>query len=182
MGRVSQTGLDELFVEYTAEPAADRAGRWRRMLILRLVSLGITVVVLVALFLWQREQVVANPVPYIVVYSLVLLIGIGWAVGTFFGYRRVRRDLTSIPSGLALRVGRSGLELAGQWQAWSDVAAIRSAKGRWPAGPLLEVARTDGSSVATPLEQISVLPATLDTALRAYSAGRQGLDLSSLDI
>jgi hypothetical protein len=149
---------------------------------MRLISFGITVVLLGVLYLWQRERLNDSLVPTLIIYGFALLVGIGWAVGTFLAYRRAKKQADEIPVGIALRIGRGGVLLADQWFAWPDVAVVRSAKGRWPAGPLLEVVRIDGSSAAIPLEQVSLLPATLDTALRAYSAGRQGLDLSTLDI
>jgi hypothetical protein len=59
---------------------------------------------------------------------------------------------------------------------------LTTARGKWPSGPLLRAVATDGGRVDIPLEQLPVLPATLDSTVRAYSGGRHGLDLSALDI
>lgn len=181
MGAVSQHGVEELVVEYASGPAVERADRWRRLLRMRLISLGITVVVLTGLFLWQRDRFSENPVPMIMIYAVALLIAIGWVVGSWLAYRRALQIARDVGEGVVLRVGRGGLEFAGRRFGWADVTTLRTAKGRWPSGPVLEVARSDGEVVAVPLEQIPVLPATLDTTVRAYSGGRHGLDLSAVD-
>ncbi|MBO0812963.1 MAG: hypothetical protein J2P23_13085, partial [Microlunatus sp.] len=62
------------------------------------------------------------------------------------------------------------------------LAALTTAKGTWPAGPMLRAVSTDGSHLEVPMEQLKVLPATLDSTVRAYSGGRHGLDLSALDV
>lgn len=181
MGRVSQRSIEEFVVEYAPGPAVERADRWRRVMRMRLISLGISVAVLIGLYVWQRDRFNENPAPMIVMYALVLLVGIGWAVGSWLAYRRAREVARSIPEGTAMRISRAGVELAGERLGWAEVAAVRTAKGRWPSGPLLEVARTQGGAVGVPLEQLPVFPATLDTTIRAYSGGRHGLDLSAVD-
>lgn len=176
------TATDGLVVNYDAGPAGERADRWRRLVRGRIISLVITVVVLVVILVWQRERFLDDPAPMIVVYSLVLLAAIGWLVGVWLAYRATKRTVASVGQGVVLQVTRRGVEVAGQPIAWSDLTSLAVAKGRWPTGPLLQATRTDGSTVAVPLEQIPVLPATLDSTFRAYSAGRHGLDLSALDV
>jgi len=181
MDRVSQQGADELVVPYDAGPAQERAERWRRMLRGRLLSLGISVVVLIVVFVWQHERLAENPAPTFIVYGLILLAGVGWVVGLWIGYRRAKRIADASGAGTALRISRWGIELAGQPIGWPQLARLGTVKGSWPGGPLLQATRTDGSTVAVPLEQLPVLPATLDSTVRAYSGGRFGVDLSELD-
>jgi hypothetical protein len=176
------TATDGLVVNYDAGPAGERVDRWKRLVRGRVISLGITVVVLIIIFVWQRERFLDDPAPMLVVYGLVLLAGIAWLVGVWLGYRATKRNAASVQQGVVLQVNRYGVAVAGQQIAWSDVSSLAVAKGRWPGGPLLQATRVDGSSASVPLEQIPVLPATLDSAFRAYSAGRHGLDLSALDI
>lgn len=182
MGRVSQRDSEELVVPYDAEAARSRVERWRRMVRSRLISLGISIVLMVVIFIWQRDRLMANPIPTFGVYAVILLIAVGWLVGVFIAYRASRRAVAEVGSGVALRVNRWGLEIAGQQVGWQQLAALGAAKGSWPAGPVLKATRDDGAEVAVPLEQLPIRPATLDTTVRAYSGGRFGVDLSALDV
>lgn len=180
MGRVSD-GIDELTVSYDGTETRSRVERWRRMLRSRLISLGISIVILVVIFIWQRDRFAANPLPMIIVYGLVLLAGIGWIVGMLVAYRAAQRAAVQIGDGIALRMNRGGIELAGRPIGWTELGSLAAAKGSWPGGPVLQATRQDGASVSVPLEQLPVRPATLDTTARAYSGGRFGVDLSELD-
>jgi hypothetical protein len=123
----------------------------------------------------------AHPGPTVIVYAVVLLSAAGWLVGVVVAHRLAQRAAAGVGGGVALRINRAGVEFAGQWTEWPQVASLGAAGGRWPSGPLLQLARRDGTTIAVPLEQLAVLPATLDGATRAYSGGRFGVDLSALD-
>lgn len=181
-GAVSQQPTEELVVSYDPEAARSRVERWRRMVRSRLISLGISVVVLTVVLFWQRDRLMANPVATFGVYAVVLLIGIAWLVGVLLAYRAARRTADGVGTGVALRVDRRGLEIAGQQVGWQHLAALRAAKGSWPGGPVLQAVRGDGAEVSVALEQLAIRPATLDSAVRAYSSGRLGIDLSELDV
>ncbi len=83
--------------------------------------------------------------------------------------------------GLALRIGRPGVEIAGAYVPWSELGSLAVTKGKLGHGPQLTVTRVDGYSLAVPLDQLDVFPATLDSTARAYSAGRFGVDLTALE-
>lgn len=176
------TGIDELVIPYDPAPAAARVQRWRRMLRSRLISLGISVVLLIIIFIWQRDRLTANPVGTILVYGFVLVAGAAWAVFCWIALQRSRRAAVAGGQGIALRVSRTEIEVAGRQLGWGQLAALTTAKGTWPSGPVLRAVSTDGSYVEVPMEQLQVLPATLDSTVRAYSGGRHGLDLSALDV
>lgn len=180
-GAFVTTGVDELVVPYDPAPAAARVRRWRRMLRSRLISLGISVVLLIIIFIWQRDRLTANPVGTILVYGFVLVAGAAWAVFCWIALRRSRRSVVT-DQGIALRVSRAGVEIAGRPIGWDQLARLTTAAGSWPAGPMLRAVSIDGSYVEVPMEQLPVLPATLDSTVRAYSGGRHGLDLSALDV
>lgn len=176
------TGTEELVVPYDPAPAAARVQRWRRLLRSRLISLGISVVLLIFIFIWQRDRLTANPVGTVLVYGVVLIAGLAWAVFCWVALRRSQRSVAVGGQGVALRVTRAGVEVAGRALGWGQLAALTTARGRWPSGPVLRAVSTDGSYVEVPMEALPVLPASLDSTVRAYSGGRHGLDLSSLDI
>lgn len=181
MGRVSSS-IDELVVPYDPAPALGRVQRWRRQFRGRLISLGISVLLLIVIFVWQRDRLTANPAGTIIVYAVILLAGIGWALFCWLALRRSQRAAAALGQGIALRINRSGIEVAGRQIGWDRLGALTTAKGSWPSGPVLRAECIDGTALEVPLEQLQVLPATLDSTVRAYSGGRHGLDLSALDI
>lgn len=176
------SSIDELVVPYDPAPVRDRVQRWRRQFRSRLISLGISVLLLIVIFVWQRERLTANPTGTIIVYAVVLLGGVGWALFCWIALRRSQQAAAGLGQGVALRVSRSGIEVAGRQIGWAQLRSLSTAKGTWPSGPVLHAECIDGTTVEVPMEQLQVRPATLDSTVRAYSGGRHGLDLSALDV
>ena len=58
---------------------------------------------------------------------------------------------------------------------------MTTVKGGLGREPLLRLNLSDGRTSTVPLDQVTVFPATLDTTVRAFSSGRQGVDLSALE-
>ena len=71
--------------------------------------------------------------------------------------------------------------VGGLGASWPEVAARRGRQAGRRQGPGAAAAADDGRQAAVPFEQITVFPATLDGTVRAFSAGRHGVDLSALD-
>jgi hypothetical protein len=65
--------------------------------------------------------------------------------------------------------------------SWPEVAVIDTIKGGVGRKPRLRVTTADGRRADVPLDQVTVFPATLDSTVRAFSAGRHGVDLSALE-
>lgn len=178
---MSTHGVDELTVAYDARPARARAQRWRRLFRSRLISLGITVAALIALYAWQHHRLNANLGVLIGVYGLVLSLAVGWVVVNYAAYRITRRAAADVSHGVALRITRTGVELADNFSTWPQISALVVTKGRWPTGPRLALRPVTGDPVTVPLDQLDVRPATLDSTARVYSGGRHGVDLTALD-
>ena len=96
----------------------------------------------------------------------------------------------SIFPGLAAAVSIYGLvsdpadierQVAGLSASWPEVAAIDTVKPGLGRGPRLRLTTGDGRRGDVPLDQVTVFPATLDSTVRAFSAGRHGVDLSALE-
>lgn len=170
---------EELALPYDPSAAETRVKRRRRRFVSRVISLVITLAIMTAIYLWQREQFASAALW--VVYGIALAISLGFAVFALIAWRQAVRILAGLGQGLALRIGRPGVEIAGGFVPWSELGSLAVAKGRLGHGPQLKVTRADGHSLSVPLDQLDVFPATLDSTARAYSGGRFGVDLSALE-
>jgi hypothetical protein len=169
----------EMVVPYDAGPLTDKVARRRALVRSRIVSLVITVVILVAIYFWQRDQLVGSGFP--VVYGVVVGIPVIWLVVVLIMYVRARKQLRTLQPGIAVQIGPPGIMVAGLGASWPEVAAVAAVKPGVGKGPVLRLTLHDGRQAAVPFEQITVFPASLDGAVRAFSASRHGVDLSALD-
>jgi hypothetical protein len=176
---VSIGPIQELVVPYDAGPLMEKVARQRRMMRSRLLSLGITLVVLVVIYLWQRDQF--GGAGFLAICGVVLLISVVWFAVFLVGYLRARQELASVGSGTAVRIGPAGVQVADLAASWNEVASLGAAKGGLGRSPLLRLSLTDGRTASVPFDQLPAFPATLDSTARAFSGGRFGVDLSALD-
>jgi hypothetical protein len=177
---VSIGPIQELVVPYDAGPLMEKVARRRRLMRSRLLSLGITIVVLVIIYLWQRNQFQGGAA-FGVLYAVVLLLSFGWFAVFLIGYLRARQELAGVGSGTAVRIGPPGVQVAGLAASWNEVASLAAVKGGLGQSPLLRLSLADGRQASVPFEQLPTFPATLDSTARAFSGGRFGVDLSALD-
>ena len=171
--------IGELVVPYDPGPLAEKVQRRRRLMRSRLLSLGITIVIMIIIYVWQREQL--RGAGFIAVYAVVLGISAGFVLFTLVGYLQARRGLGSIGNGAAIRIGAPGIQVANLAAPWTQVASVSTDKGGLGREPLLRLTLSDGRTSTVPLDQVTVFPATLDTTVRAFSGGRHGVDLSALE-
>ena len=176
---VSLTPITELVVPYDPGPLIDKVARHRALVRSRIVSLVITVAILVAIYFWQRDQLQGNG--FLIVYGVVVAIPVVWLIVVLIMYLRARKQLQTLRSGIAIQVGPPGIMVAGLGATWPQVAAVAAVKPGIGKGPVLRLTLHDGRQAYVPFEQITVFPATLDGAVRAFSASRHGVDLSALD-
>jgi hypothetical protein len=171
--------ISELVIPYDPGPLAGKMARRRRLVRSRLVSLGITIAILLLIYLWQRENL--DGAFFVVLCAVVLGVSL-----VFIGISAVllvtaKRELAGLGSGTAVWIGPPGIQVAGLNASWPEVVAIRTIKGGIGRDPRLRLTTVDGRQADLPLDQISVFPATLDGTVRAFSAGRHGVDLSALE-
>jgi hypothetical protein len=170
--------IEELTLPFDPTSARDKVRRRRRQLVSRAVSLGLTVLILLGIYLWQRSK---GGSVSLVVSLVVLGLSLAWFLGYLVSLVLARRALRRVGTGIALRIGRPGVEVDGVYVPWTEVTALAAVRGRWGRSPRLQVSRTGGLPLSVPFDQIQVRPATLDMTARAYSAGRHGVDLEALD-
>jgi hypothetical protein len=171
--------IEELVVDYDVERVARRADRRRRLFRSRMISLAITVVIVAGLAIWLRSR--GQPAA-LWLSGVIIVASASWAAVYYALFRRARRELSELGEGAAIRVSRGGVAVAGLAGSWRDVSSLRTSKGGLGRGPRLSLELRDGRTSSVALDQVSVLPATLDSTVRAYSGGRLGVDLTALDI
>jgi hypothetical protein len=172
--------IEELAVPYDPGLVAEKVARRRRMMRSRLISLGLSLVIVVALYLWLPDE--STGVGYVVLTAVLLGVSLAWFLIVLVAYRRAKAELDGLGAGTAVRIGRGGVEVAGLGAGWPEVAGLAAVKGGLGRSPQLALTLTDGRRSAVSLDHVSVFPATLDSTARAYSAGRHGVDLSALEI
>ncbi|HEY5980377.1 MAG TPA: hypothetical protein VIT41_12155 [Microlunatus sp.] len=170
---------EELALPFDPSAPLQRVARRKRRFVSRVISLVITLAIMIGIYVWQREQF-AYSAPW-VIYGIVLAISVAFGVFSFLAWRQARKILAAMGQGIALRLGRPGVEIAGGYVSWDDLGALAVTRGRVGHGPQLTVRRIDGYSLSVPLDQLDVYPATLDSTARAYSGGRFGVDLAALE-
>lgn len=183
--RDALTTRHQLPVVYDTGVLAARVAGERGRAIMNGISTGITVVGLAGVLLYVRlaRQWVFDEVFGMLTWflSISAVAGIAILVARLVWLSRLRAGLDAVDEGVAFVVSSWGIEYADGHAAWDDIAHIAAAKGRLGQGCRLRVERLDGSGFDFPLEGLGILPGTLDAAVRAYSAGRHGVDLSLLD-
>lgn len=170
---------DELVIGYNPMPATQRVAHFRAMIRSRLIWFALAIVICVGIFLWQRDNL--DPLSTVALFVMGLGFSAVWVVIAVVGYLAAKRSLDSIGTGTAVVVDRQGIEVSGARTPWTDVAKVGTSRGRLGVGPDLVVTDTAGTGRNVPLSYLDTLPGTLDSAIRAYSAGRQWLDTSGLD-
>lgn len=169
---------EELRVGFNPVPAAERVARWDAIVRSRLITLGIVAAGAVALWFFKRSWLVS----FWYIAAFVVAAAVVWIVGALVLGMMARKDLAALDEGTAMVISRQGVSLRGTDIPWADVTAIKTrSQGPWRS-PNLLVQRTTGGSFALPLEYLDRSGGELDNAVRAYSNGRYGVDLSGAGI
>lgn len=166
--------MDEFVVSFNPVPAAERVARWHGRLRTQLIML----VVLAVLGFGAMAILGPDTIPLtsvIIIVSLTLVA----AVVDIVMINVAKRDLTALGEGAALVVDRFGIQVRDVRLGWAEVAGWSTKNSPWRS-PQLVVRRLDGTSLALPLDYLDHRVADIDGAVRAFSGGRQGVDLSGL--
>jgi len=176
---MSTSPISELVVPYDPGPLTDKVERRRHLIRSRLLSLAITIALLALIYVWQRDDM--QGAGFVIIFAVVLGISLAWLAASIVLYVLAKREMKTIGSGVAIRIGPPGIQVAGLGAPWSQVATIDTIKGGIDRGPRLRLTLTDRRQADVPLDQVTVFPATLDSTVRAFSAGRHGVDLSAIE-
>jgi hypothetical protein len=176
---MSTSPISELVVPYDPGPLSEKVARRRRLVRARIISLAITIALLALIYFWQGEDLLGAG--FIIIAAVVLGISLAWLAISIVRYVLAKREMRTFGNGVAIQIGPPGIQVAGLGASWPQVAKIDTVKGGIDRGPRLRLSLTDGRQAHVPLDQITVFPATLDSTVRAFSAGRHGVDLSALE-
>lgn len=173
--------IAELLLPYDPTALDQTVRRRRRRLVGRLISLGISLAILGGVYAWQHRAIAAQGGAYWVFTGILLAISVVPLLVVLIGFLRARAELRRVPAGIAVRMGRPGVVVGTAFARWPEVVALEVVPGGLGRADRLRLRSASGAVGVVPLDQVVVHPATLDSTARAYSAGRQGVDLSRLD-
>lgn len=169
----------ELVVAYNAVPTASRVARARQTLVFRAISAVVSLAIVIFLL-----RVVGQDWAATVRWGTFLVWGVVtavWFALSIISLVRARADLQRVGVGPALVLSPQGVQIDGRRFTWPEVAAIKVVGSDVGAGPRFVVEPVSGESASIPLSFLDAMPGTLDSAARAYSLGRHGVDLARLD-
>jgi len=169
---------EQLIIGFNPMSAANKVAYFSSQIRARLLWLVIAVLICVWIWVWQRQSLSGT--------TTALLFGVGivysaiWLAVAFINWLRARRSLSAISPGVAAAVDRQGMWLAGTGRAWPEIAQIDIAPGRFGGSPNLSVKGVDGRVSSICLADLDVMPGTIDSAVRSYSAGTHAINTAKL--
>lgn len=180
-------------VGLTPSPTAARVSRQRSSLRLQIIFAAIFGAVL--LMIWLGPQLLPGGVGQAMQNMLpawgLPAIAASWALATLvrigvtvFFLSRAKRDLMSLDQGTAFYIDPAGMEFVRPRQVrarWAEITALKISGPSWGAGPRLRLEVAGQEVVSIPASFLAVSPGDIDSAVRARSMGRIGLDASDLD-
>lgn len=172
-------GQAELVVSFNAVPTARRLAQAKQSLIFRLISAVVSLGIVLAIYYFAAQG--WSPAMIWGLFAVWGAVTLVWLVLSLVALFTARRDLHRIGTGAAVTLSPSGIRVLDRSFAWDEVAALKATGSSVGAGPKLVVEPYSGEPASVPLSFLDTLPGTLDSAARAYSLGRHGLDLSGLD-
>lgn len=177
---------EAFLVGYSPVRAAGRVAKAESLVRRGLWSVGIYAVLTVVLWFVFRTQLSIGQ--FLLGGIPAAVIVLGFLVWRYLELRSARRSLGRVPAGEAMRIDHQGVHVDEGTQGqgaeklfdWAGLSDLRVAGSKLGAGPDLTVEHRDGEW-KVPVSYLDTLPGTIDSAIRAYSGGRRGLDLSGLD-
>lgn len=171
-----------MLVSYSPVAMAQRAARFRGLLLRQ--WLGVAISALISVAWWYLFR----PEPYSLLFWL-LIASVAWSlarvISTIVKLRRARRTTSQVPLGPAFQIDNHGVVLStvpeGDRIGWPDVRLVKGRNKLFNPGPRLEFAWQPDRSWSVPIIVLDSPPSVIDSALRAFSLGRFGLDLSAVD-
>ena len=171
-----------MMVSYSPVAMAQRAARFRSLLFRQWLGVAISLAISVVWWLIFSHEL----------YSLLfwlLIFSVAWSLLrvliTIVKLRRARKTTSQVPLGPAFQIDNDGLVLStvpeGERVGWPDVRLIKGRNKFFNPGPRIEFAWGSDRTWSVAIIVLDAAPSVIDSALRAFSLGRFGLDLSAVD-
>ncbi|WP_341728082.1 hypothetical protein [Brooklawnia sp.] len=171
-----------MLVSYSPVAMAKRAAGIRKNLDRSTVGGVISLVITGVIYYFARPETTSAFFWLLVgnaVYTVVRIIV------KFVKLKRARRATAQVPLGPAFQIDDQGLVAStvpeGERIGWEQVTSIAGVNKMLSPGPRLEFRWDADRSWSVPIIVLDSSPSSIDSALRAFSLGRFGLDLSSVD-
>lgn len=176
--------MDAFVVSHDLQATRERASQAARRIGATVLRALLSAALFTGFYLWARHQHMGG-------FSLVLLL-VGWLptlgiiAWNLVQYLHARSQLRRIGEGPALVISRTGIEgftpgsTATERMPWAAIGQVAGVHRALLPGGELVVTRTDGRRWSVPFGVLDQSISAIDNAVRVYSAGRRGLDVSNL--
>lgn len=174
--------IDELAVPFAYDRITQEVRRRKGMMIMRIVSFGITAAILIGLQIWRNAKNVDSQIfgwPYFLALGISLGVSLGFLGYAIFRWVRARQRAQALRPGPVVIIARPGVELSGEQVPWSRISALQ-ARSQF-SGDTFLVHRTDEPPLEVAFDLLDIAPSSLDSAARAFSGGRVGVDFAKMD-
>lgn len=189
----AMTPAERFTVALTSAPTVERIARQRS--VLRLQVIFALVFGAVLLLVWLGPQLIPGSAGRAVLGALppwgLPVATVIWAVptlirivATFVSIHRAKRDLASLGQGPALYIDPTGMEFAYPERVrarWVEITALKVSGNSWGAGPELRMEVSGREVASIPINFLDSKLGAIDSAVRARTMGRIGVDLSDMD-
>ncbi|MGL5406751.1 MAG: hypothetical protein ACRDAX_08250 [Propionibacteriaceae bacterium] len=169
---------DSLDVGFNPVPAAERVARWHAIVKSRLIILTLLAIASVALWFFRRSWLSE----FSWLLGFMAVASVIWIAAAWLLWYVSKKDLKALEEGIALSLTYQGVALRGQQIAWEEVTRVVARSGGPWRSPLLIVEHRNLPSLSLPLDYLDRSPGELDNAIRAFTRGRLGLDLSGIGV
>lgn len=176
--------MDAVVIGHDVQAIRERAGQAGRRVVATLLRALLSAALFTVFYLVARRQHMGG-------FSVLLLL-LGWlptlAIIMWSGvqYLRARSQLRRLGPGPALVISRTGIEgfvpgtTATERMPWPAITSVRGVHRPLLPGGALVCTCSDGRRWSVPLGVLDQSVAGIDNAIRVYSGGRHGLDVSAL--
>ena len=189
----AMTPAERFAVALTPDPTAARIARQRSALRLQVIFALVFGAVL--LLVWLGPQVLPEDAKQAVPGALpswgLPALTVIWAAPTLARIiltavflERAKQDLASLGPGAALYIDGTGVEFVHPEQVrarWAEITALKISGRSWGAGPRLRLEVSGREVASIPVSFLDAMPGAIDSAARARSMGRIGVDASDMD-
>lgn len=169
---------EQLIIAFNPMAAATRVTYWRKQIRRRIIWFAVMIPILAWLYFRQYTLPPGMQMGWMLV--IIASYSVIWLAVSIVGWVRAKSQLKAISPGIAAAIDRRGIWLQGIGLAWGEIAGVALKPGLFKGSPSLVVTGSMGQSAQIALANLDVMPGTIDSAVRSYSAGTHRVDPAKL--